>query len=386
MDEETSTLICQELNCGRSGSESFAKARVESAPNWLDNLKCRGHDSTLWQCPSSPWRQNNCDKNNEVAKITCSGERNDRVLRSHLTCSSSPHHRQCSSKNCKLLHRVKNCNLKLCCFGFCKEYFLFVFLCLLMCDVCDVDHLPLRLRGGNGTCSGRLEVYHNSDWGSVCDDLWDIRDAQVICRQLGCGPALSADGSAVFGAGEGSIWLNRVKCRGNEIHLWDCPHSLKEHTDCSHRRHAGVTCAGQRISVRLVDGGSRCEGRVEVYRNDQWGTVCRDDWDMTDAAVVCRELDCGEAQNIPQFGPGSGPILMGYVRCRGSESTLNSCNFPSWYGYYCTSHDLDAGVTCSGSILNSNKLCHYWSPDTLRTALNHLLWSVLTILFIKLYD
>ncbi|XP_037396182.1 scavenger receptor cysteine-rich type 1 protein M130-like [Pygocentrus nattereri] len=201
MDEETSTLICQELNCGRSGSESFAKARVESAPNWLDNLKCRGHDSTLWQCPSSPWRQNNCDKNNEVAKITCSGERNDRVLRSHLTCSSSPHHRQCS------------------------------------------NHLPLRLRGGNGTCSGRLEVYHNSDWGSVCDDLWDIRDAQVICRQLGCGPALSADGSAVFGAGEGSIWLNRVKCRGNEIHLWDCPHSLKEHTDCSHRRHAGVTCA-----------------------------------------------------------------------------------------------------------------------------------------------
>uniref|UniRef100_A0A3B4E1P5 SRCR domain-containing protein n=1 Tax=Pygocentrus nattereri TaxID=42514 RepID=A0A3B4E1P5_PYGNA len=192
MDEETVSLICQELNCGRSGSESWAKARVESAPNWLDNLKCRRHDSTLWHCPSSPWRQNNCNKDNEVAWITCSGRQ-----------------------------------------------FLY--------------HLPLRLRGGKGICSGRLEVYHNAEWGSICDDLWDIRDAQVICRQLGCGPALSADGSAVFGAGEGPIWLSRVKCRGNEIHLWDCPHSLKNHTDCSHKQDAGVTCAGQRIRVKILN-------------------------------------------------------------------------------------------------------------------------------------
>ena len=121
--------------------------------------------------------------------------------------------------------------------------------------MCDVDHLPLRLSGGDGSCSGRLEVYHNAEWGSVCDDLWDIRDAKVVCRQLGCGPALSADGSSVFGAGSGPVWLNRVKCRGNEIHLWDCPHSLKNHTDCSHRQHAGVTCTGQRslLPFRIVD-------------------------------------------------------------------------------------------------------------------------------------
>ncbi|XP_037394023.1 scavenger receptor cysteine-rich type 1 protein M130-like [Pygocentrus nattereri] len=198
MDEETASLICQELNCGRTGSEFWAKARVESAPNWLDDLKCRKHDSTLWHCPSSPWGNYKC---NEVAKITCSAKENHFVQRSHLKCFlSSPHQRQCSK------------------------------------------HLPLKLKGGNGSCSGRLEVFYNTEWGSVCDDLWDISDAQVVCRQLGCGPALSADGSAVFGAGVGPIWLNRVKCRGNEIHLWDCPHSLKKHTECSHRQDAGVTC------------------------------------------------------------------------------------------------------------------------------------------------
>ncbi|XP_017580595.2 scavenger receptor cysteine-rich type 1 protein M130-like [Pygocentrus nattereri] len=200
MDKETARLICQELNCGRSVSESWSKARVESAPNWLDDLKCRKHDSTLWQCPSSPWRQNKCDNSNEVAHIACSEKESDHVLQ-HMKCYSSLHHRQCS------------------------------------------NHLPLRLMGGNGSCSGRLEMYHNAEWGSVCDNQWDIRDAQVVCRQLGCGPALSADGSAVFGAGEGPIWLNRVKCRGNEIHLWDCPHSLKNHSDCFHRQDAGVTCA-----------------------------------------------------------------------------------------------------------------------------------------------
>ncbi|KAI4872548.1 hypothetical protein NFI96_003105 [Prochilodus magdalenae] len=210
MNEETVSLVCQELNCGRSGSERPAKARVESAPNWLDNLKCRKHDSTLWQCPSSPWRQNSCDHRDEVARITCSGEKNHPVLESLLKCSSSTNQGQCS------------------------------------------NHLPLRLSGGEGSCSGRLEVYHNAEWGSVCDDLWDIRDAQVVCRQLGCGSALSADGSSVFGAGSGPVWLNRVKCRGNEIHLWDCPHSLKNHTNCSHRQHAGVTCAVGRSTKGAV--------------------------------------------------------------------------------------------------------------------------------------
>ncbi|XP_056113423.1 scavenger receptor cysteine-rich type 1 protein M130-like [Rhinichthys klamathensis goyatoka] len=206
MNRDTASLICQELNCGRSGSEP-SNAEGLKSHNWLEFFKCRQHDSALWQCQSSAWGQCVCP--NEVAKITCSEKENHESPQSRLTCSNSPspHQRQCSK------------------------------------------HVPLRLSGGLGRCSGRLEVYHNAVWGSVCADLWDISDAQVVCRQLGCGDALRADGNSVFGAGEGVVWLNRVECRGNEIHLWDCPLSLKNHTDCSHKEYAGLTCADLSVST-----------------------------------------------------------------------------------------------------------------------------------------
>ncbi|KAK3544708.1 hypothetical protein QTP86_026111 [Hemibagrus guttatus] len=193
IDEETASLICRELNCGTTGTEYWSNARLKFAPNWLDDLKCRKHDATLWHCQSSPWRNNKC---NRVAHITCTG--------------------------CVKMADVFSCG---------------------MCAIC-VEHLPLRLSGGEGDCSGRLELYYNATWGTICSDQWDIKDAQVVCRQLGCGQALRADRNALFGAGEGVIWLNRVNCRGNEIHVWDCLFSLKNHTDCFHRQDAGVTCAG----------------------------------------------------------------------------------------------------------------------------------------------
>ena len=100
-------------------------------------------------------------------------------------------------------------------------------------------------------------------------------------------------------------------------------------------------------SVRLMDGGSRCAGRVEVFHDDQWGTVCGDYGDIRDAAAVCRELRCGEAVSDANFGPGSGPIWMVDVYCSGSESTLRNCRSAGWGEHYCN-HDQDAGVICLG--------------------------------------
>uniref|UniRef100_A0A4W3JJC6 SRCR domain-containing protein n=1 Tax=Callorhinchus milii TaxID=7868 RepID=A0A4W3JJC6_CALMI len=108
-------------------------------------------------------------------------------------------------------------------------------------------------------------------------------------------------------------------------------------------------------SVRLVNGGSRCAGRVEVYCGGQWGTVFGSgsgdrSWDMLDAAVVCKELGCGAALSASggaHFGKGSGPVVTYNVRCRGNESTLRDCQSKSW-SHRSWSHAYDSGVICSG--------------------------------------
>uniref|UniRef100_A0A8C9V282 SRCR domain-containing protein n=1 Tax=Scleropages formosus TaxID=113540 RepID=A0A8C9V282_SCLFO len=73
IDTYTTSLLCQQLNCGTSGTVSNTRSRLKGSPNWLDNFKCRPHDSTLWQCPSAYWEERKCDED-EVASITCKQE------------------------------------------------------------------------------------------------------------------------------------------------------------------------------------------------------------------------------------------------------------------------------------------------------------------------
>ncbi|NXK87574.1 C163A protein, partial [Formicarius rufipectus] len=80
----------------------------------------------------------------------------------------------------------------------------------------------LRLADGPHRCAGRVEVLHEGTWGTVCDDTWDLAAAQVVCRYLGCGRALGAHGRAPFGEGRGPIWLDGLRCVGNETHLAAC--------------------------------------------------------------------------------------------------------------------------------------------------------------------
>ncbi|XP_070560709.1 scavenger receptor cysteine-rich domain-containing protein DMBT1-like isoform X2 [Ptychodera flava] len=99
--------------------------------------------------------------------------------------------------------------------------------------------------------------------------------------------------------------------------------------------------------IRLVGGSSQYEGRVEVLYSGQWGTVCDDAFEDSDATVVCRELGYsgGTQYQSAHFGEGTGQIWLDDVGCTGAESHLSDCGNAGWGTHNCQ-HSEDVGVAC----------------------------------------
>ena len=113
-------------------------------------------------------------------------------------------------------------------------------MCILL-SIFLVDE-KLRLVDGVRKGEGRVEIFNAGHWGTVCDDSWDIKDAEVVCRELGYYDALGAPMNALFGEGNGHIWLDDVKCLGNELSIEDCPHNGWLNENCRHSEDASVIC------------------------------------------------------------------------------------------------------------------------------------------------
>ncbi|KAM6160064.1 T-cell differentiation antigen CD6 [Erethizon dorsatum] len=203
----------------------------------------------------------------------------------------------------------------------------------------------LRLVGGTSPCAGRVEMLERGAWGTVCDDAWDLQDAHVACRQLGCGWAVEAAPGLRFPAGRGLIHRDVVTCAGDEAHLWDCAGRPGDGY-CGHKEDAGVVCS-EHQSWRLTGGGDRCEGQVEVHFRGAWSTVCDSEWYQPEADVLCRALGCGLAVARPLGQPHSLPGRMFYS-CAGEEATPLLCVWRFNNSNLC-SQSRAARVLCSGS-------------------------------------
>lgn len=112
-----------------------------------------------------------------------------------------------------------------------------VFFIMLLAIYSDI-----RLTGGMKDSEGRVEVLLNGQWGTICDDFWDLNGANVVCRELGYPAAESDSIPATFGEGSGPIWLDDVRCHGNELSLISCSHNGIGINNCGHHEDVGVKC------------------------------------------------------------------------------------------------------------------------------------------------
>ncbi|KAM9780719.1 scavenger receptor cysteine-rich domain-containing group B protein isoform 2-T2 [Syngnathus typhle] len=350
-------VVCHQLDCGVAvamGSTSHYGQTY--LPIVLDNVDCQGWETNLGHCDSLGWGVHNCYHYEDVS-IKC---REPLVVGAKASggITTAP------PKNAILDGTV-------------------------------------RLVEGKDSCQGRVEIYYKGRWGTVCDDDWDAREAEVVCRQLGCGQVVSAHTNSYFGYGTGHILLDNINCIGSEEQLAQCANLGWRNHNCGHHEDAGITCSGTGptttlppvypsteslwstrstqegaatnvdvtatelmtsiqtapqtkapMAIRVVNGYDSCQGRVEVQYNNVWGTVCDDGWHMANAVVVCRQLGCGialEAKSQAYFGYGSGPILLDNVHCTGEETHLSRC-IHSGVGQHNCGHHEDAGVICTPAI------------------------------------
>ncbi|XP_048643513.1 antigen WC1.1-like [Marmota marmota marmota] len=361
-------VVCRQMGCGVALNAVHEALFGEgSGPIWLHDLKCTGKESHVWKCPSLGWGQNYCTHKLDAGvicsefKFQCEGQDPERWF-----CPRVP----CPRGGCPHRGAVQ---------VFCSGY-------------TDV----WLLKNGSSQCEGQVEMKTSGGWRTLCASNWNMANANVVCRQLGCEVAIFTPKGAYFVEGEDEIWRDQFHCSGSESFLWNCPVTALGVPACAHGNTASVVCSGNQTQLlpqcndswsdpagstaseghtancsdsrqlHLVDGGSRCAGRVEILQQGSWGSICDDSWDLSDAHVVCRQLGCGvalEATISAHFGEGSGPIWLDEVNCTGEEVHVWQCPSQGW-GHNNCSHKEDTGVICSEflalRLVSEDQECAGW--------------------------
>ncbi|XP_078063330.1 scavenger receptor cysteine-rich domain-containing protein DMBT1-like, partial [Mustelus asterias] len=423
-DLADAAVVCRELGCGTALSAPRGAYFGEGSGYIVTyNVQCRGNENALRKCQSGGWSRYDLSHSYD-ASVICSGSTLPRLLNGSHPCAgrleiywngnwgtvckdeawSSPE----AEAVCQLLDCGSVTAMPLIShFGPGSGPVIGREGCGHQQDfavICSDESWSLRLTNGGSSCDGRVEIYHNSSWGRVQDSFWDLNDANVVCRQLECGDAISVYNSSKYGESDEPVLLNDVHCEGNESHLRSCRSFLLD-SSLNDRFGVGVLCSDIRNPVnltwldletlrrcdmivgvmykmdmlehydphlklktfvertscveqaeqrrheqlRLSDGEDRCAGRVEIYYNGTWGSVCDDSWDLTDAHVVCKQLSCGTALDaaLPaSSGPSVDSVWLDEVNCSGDELFLWNCPSASRGNHDCNQKE-DVNIMCS---------------------------------------
>ncbi|KAI4550645.1 hypothetical protein MJT46_018152 [Ovis ammon polii x Ovis aries] len=237
---------------------------------------------------------------------------------------------------------------------------------------CGPDDLRLAYRPS--PCDGVVLVRHEGAWGHVCNQEWALKEASVVCRQLGCGRDAGAPKYVPLPGEAVQPWLHNVSCRGDEASLWGCSLGAWTKSKCPYDEAQGWPGLGRALlgvavaeaggctvsrycmprpvcfadgtfrEVRLVKGRSPCTGLPEIRNVNGVDRLCG--LHREEATVFCRELGCGPALQAPRQ---DGSIARKYMTCRGDELTIRNCRLNNKFHSGCD-FQRDAQVVCSGEL------------------------------------
>ncbi|XP_067433397.1 scavenger receptor cysteine-rich type 1 protein M130-like isoform X4 [Thunnus thynnus] len=382
-DQQDAELVCRELGCGAPSVLQGVLYGEAESPMWTKEFQCGGHESALLDCRRSDSARSTCSPDKAVG-LTCSepvrlvggasrcagtlevkqGEwrpvsdsiwnlrdsdwtpKKAAVVCRNLDCGSAvstgskeePSRRSVWWFRSDCFHSgsaLRDCAVSS------------PFPSSSIVEVTCSD--SVRLVNGTSLCSGRLEVKSEQSWSSMCEADFDQQDAEVVCRELGCGAPSVLQG-ALYGEVEAPMWTKEFQCGGHESALLDCGRSDSARSTCSPDKAVGLTCSEP---VRLVGGASRCAGTLEVKRTE-WRPVEGSDWTWKNAASACRDLDCGSVvSTIKRKEASDRSVWSIRSDCVQSGSALRDCASSWWMSSFIIE------LTCSDSVrlVNGNSLC-----------------------------
>ncbi|CAI5646636.1 unnamed protein product [Oreochromis niloticus] len=443
-DKNTEKVACKSTHCGEPADSSVTDIGKpsEDRPIWLNELKCEGDESALWECKHPGWNSSYYSKLT-VKKITCSsnitisldGPKCAGAVKYSIDgkfdgyfCNSNIGETEarllCKSLGCGGLRQIPSewedmernaAKMKLDCSAFKNADPDHLWQCVKGNDdsasckpfsvICE-GYTRLQLKGNqSNVCSGQLEKEENNNWvpvqqdnfdfdvcqqmhcgnslspsnstnknlnvtctdevkvvlhsgkdskcygtvnievnGSdnpVCASTWTKKEAELVCKELGCGKLIY---TKVERQNSGGI-MDHVSCKGSESSLWHCEAQHGDNIQCSKQPY--VVCSGS-AEVKLADGPGRCAGRLEIKHEGRWRKVLKTGWTEAQSAAVCKQLQCGEKGKTEKFSQGSDSFPS--VKCPENKEKISEClTANSNSNNQLLDQEVEAvGITCEG--------------------------------------
>ncbi|XP_072102353.1 scavenger receptor cysteine-rich type 1 protein M130-like [Mobula birostris] len=267
-------VVCRHLGCGFGGGRvqhSFTALSTSSTQVW--HVDCSGTESSLWHCDLKQdcgFRRDAelaCDDQPTRPSILIVGSRHTFLEGEEITiwCSAQPFYREsifyfnnryepsseislaASAYEFSVSFLIANVTAKqsgdyLCRYQTHRDG-VWVDSASSSVTITVQDDAKLTLVNGPDNCSGRVEIHHRGERGRFGNDGWDLKDADVLCRQVGCG---FVESLPRFRPGTGVIWYTWADCQDNEKSLWDC--NLQRYLPTRYRnkeQDASAKCSGE---------------------------------------------------------------------------------------------------------------------------------------------